>query len=95
MSLVDGFEKIKGKIMNNLKIEVTPEDFAKIEDTGKQLVVIYKAMVGQQKHCEEICEINSKKFIKLEKRKKVDTGIASTLGLIGGFISQWVKNIVT
>ena len=67
-------------------------------DPETKLLLIYDMLVDhnallaahidkQDKSCEQRSAECGKRFIKLEKGKKVDAGIAATGGMLGGFIA--------
>ena len=66
----------------------TSRDTFITEDDPKRfkmhLYDILAHMTKQQQRCVDQCD---RRFTRLENRKKVDTGIASALGLLGGFLS--------
>ena len=74
-----------------LKIEISPEEFKSIDSFDKKLDVIYSALVVQQKHCGVVCDENDKRFIKIEKRKIKDSGLAALMGALTGFLAGLVK----
>ena len=74
-----------------LKIEITPEEFRAISSTDKKLDVIYSALIVQQRHCGIVCDENDKRFIKIEKRKIKDSGLAALMGALTGFLAGLVK----
>lgn len=84
-----------GNKMNNLKIEMTPEDFKALESSDKKLDVIYSALVGQQKHCGITHDADNVRFSKLEKRKLRDTGTATLAGTIAGFLGGLFRTSVS
>lgn len=74
-----------------LKIEISPDEFKAIPSTDEKLNVIYSALLVQQKHCSVVCDTNDKRFIKLEKRKIKDSGLAALMGALTGFLAGLVK----
>lgn len=80
--------------MNNLKIELTPEEFKALDTPDKKLDVIYSALVVQQKHCTVVCDENGVRFVKLEKRKLKDSGLAALFGALSGFLGGYLKGSV-
>ncbi len=77
--------------MNNLKIEISPEEFNDLSTTDKKLNVIYTALVGQQKNCETINIDNEVRFKKLERRKIKDSGLAALFGAAAGLLGGFFK----
>lgn len=78
---------------NNLKVEVTKEQFENETDLNKKMNFMYSAIIVSNKHCEDVCVENEKKFGKLFRRRKIDTGIAAFSGGVGGFLAVVFKNI--
>jgi len=74
-----------------LKTEVSQNQFDAIPSTDEKLNVIYSALLVQQKHCSVVCDTNDKRFIKLEKRKIKDSGLAALMGALTGFLAGLVK----
>ena len=77
--------------MNNLKIEITTDEFSKLKTPEQKLDVIYSALVVQQKKCSGVVKRNNTRFTKLEKRKLKDTGISAAFGGVMGFLAGLVK----
>ena len=77
--------------MNNLKIEISPEEFDNLKTDAEKLSVIYSALVVQQKRCKGVVRVNNTRFTKLEKRKVKDTGLAAAFGVIFGFLARLLK----
>ena len=77
--------------MNNLKIEISPEEFDNLKTAEEKLNVIYSALVVQQKRCKSVLQRNNTRFTKLEKRKVKDTGLAAAFGGIFGFLAGLLK----
>ena len=81
--------------MNNLKIEMTPDDFKALDSPDKKLDVIYSALVGQQKHCGITHDADNIRFSKLENRKLKDTGTATIAGTVAGFLGGLFRTSIT
>jgi len=81
--------------MNNLKIEMTPDEFKALESPDKKLDVIYSALVGQQKHCGITHDADNIRFSKLENRKLKDTGTATIAGTVAGFLGGLFRTSIT
>jgi len=81
--------------MNNLKIEMTPDDFKALDSPDKKLDVIYSALVGQQKHCGITHDADNIRFSKLENRKLKDTGTATVAGTLAGFLGGLFRTSIT
>ena len=77
--------------MENLKIEITPDEFNKITTPDGKLDVMYKAMVVHQTLGEKTQEKNETRFVKLEKRKLKDTGLSAAFGGAMGFLAGLLK----
>ena len=77
--------------MENLKIEITPNEFGKLKTADQKLDVIYNALVVQQKRCKTILKGNHGRFRKLEKRKLKDTGLSAMFGGAMGFLAGLLK----
>lgn len=73
--------------MNNLKIEITPDEFDSLKTPEEKLNVIYSALVVQQKRCSGVIKKNNTRFTKLERRKIKDTGISAASGGLFGFLA--------
>jgi hypothetical protein len=84
--------KGKGKMNeDNLKIEITPERFEQIEDPSRKLDIIFSAVLVMQKNCGAVCQENDRKFRKLFRRKKIETGAIAASGGIAYFLWGWFK----
>ena len=81
--------------MNNLKIEMTPDDFKALDSPDKKLDVIYSALVAHQKHCGITHDADNIRFSKLENRKLKDTGTATIAGTIAGFLGGLFRTSIT
>lgn len=92
---------------NNIKIEITPDDFDKIQDSpdrsaiDKKLGIIFKTVSAQQQHCQETVTRIEKSITSVPKAQinKVKAGGAlggaTGLGITAGYLIDRVIDYIT
>jgi hypothetical protein len=69
---------------NGLKMDI--DTFHNLKSSEAKLDALYDALVYQMEHC-------NKRFLRVEGRKKVDTGISAAFGFIGGAVAMLGKKL--
>lgn len=79
-----------GDLQLHPNMAVAPEEFKRLPNES-QMAILYGYVLEIHAACKERCHACDGRFRKLEKRKKVDTTVASLLGAVCGAAAGWLK----